>query len=66
MARANQPSPSQLLAAADAIFRAWLPLIGEIEAREQAQAFASRFHVVPRRVPVTASGNSTNGAVRSL
>lgn len=47
MTRANQPSPSLLNAAADAIYCAWLPLIGETEAREQAQAFASRFPIRP-------------------
>lgn len=41
--RANHPSPLQLMAAYDAIFRAWLPLIGEVGAREQAQAFCRRF-----------------------
>jgi len=39
------PSLSLLSAATDAIYRAWLPLIGEVEAREQAQAFASRFQI---------------------
>lgn len=47
MTRANAPSLQLLLAAIDAIYRAWLPLIGEIEAREQAQAFASRFYIRP-------------------
>jgi len=59
------PSLPLLNAATDAIFRAWLPLIGEIEAREQAQAFASRF-LVPRRVSATASGKSDNAPARSL
>jgi hypothetical protein len=43
----HQPSPSLLSAATDAIYRAWLPLIGATEAREQAQAFANRFHIRP-------------------
>lgn len=60
MTRANAPSPELVNAAAAAIYLAWLPLIGENEAREQAQAFASRFQLVPRRVPVTASGNSAD------
>jgi len=41
----TRPSLPLLTAATDAIFRAWLPLIGEIEAREQAQAFSRRFHI---------------------
>lgn len=47
MTRANQPSLPLLNAATDAIYRAWLPLIGEIEAREQARAFANRFSIRP-------------------
>lgn len=34
-----------LNAAVEAVYRAWLPYIGEAEAREQAEAFARRFHV---------------------
>jgi hypothetical protein len=46
MLTAAAPSPLQLLAATDAIYRAWLPHVGDIEAREQAQVFARRFHIL--------------------
>ena len=39
------PSPSLLHAASEAIFKAWLPRIGEIEARKEAERFARRFQV---------------------
>lgn len=47
MTRASAPSLQLLLAAMDAIYRSWLPLIGEAQAREQALAFSSRFHIRP-------------------
>jgi hypothetical protein len=55
------PSPQLVQSAAAAIYLAWLPLIGEAAAREQAQAFANRFQLVPRRVPAT-SGKPANAA----
>lgn len=57
----SAPSPQMVQSAAAAIYLAWLPLIGETEAREQAQAFAGRFQLVPRRVPVI-SGKSADAA----
>jgi hypothetical protein len=33
-------------AAAERIYAAWLPHVGETEARVQAQAFARRFHIL--------------------
>jgi hypothetical protein len=42
---AHHPSPSLLHAARDAIFKAWLPRIGEIEARKEAERFARRFEI---------------------
>ena len=39
------PSEQLVAAAADSVYRAWLPLIGELGAREQATAFARRFLV---------------------
>lgn len=41
--RSNPPSPQIVTDAAEGIYRAWLPYIGEAGAREQAQAFARRF-----------------------
>ena len=49
MARLNTntaPSPLVVTEAAKTIYRAWLPHVGEVEAREQAQAFARRFHIL--------------------
>lgn len=37
------PSPLLVAAAAESVYRAWLPMIGEIAAREQARAFARHF-----------------------
>ena len=46
--RNTAAAPSHLMvnAAAETVYRAWLPHIGETEAREQAQAFARRFHIL--------------------
>ena len=45
-----RPTPSLILSATDAIYRAWLPIIGEAQAREQAEAFARRFQIsIPDR-----------------
>lgn len=41
------PSPLLVQSAAARIYAAWLPLIGETEARDQAQAFANRFSTRP-------------------
>lgn len=43
MSALTAPTPSLILSATDAIYRAWLPIIGEAQAREQAEAFARRF-----------------------
>lgn len=39
-------SAQAINAAVEAVYRAWLPHVGDIEAREQAQAFARRFHIL--------------------
>lgn len=41
-------SAQAINAAIEAVYRAWLPYIGEAAAREQAQAFASRFQITER------------------
>jgi hypothetical protein len=41
----STPDPQLVKSAITAIYRAWLPLIGDTEAREQARAFASRFQI---------------------
>lgn len=45
MSAIAQPSPSLLSATRETIYRAWLPIIGEAQAREQAEAFARRFQI---------------------
>lgn len=43
MANTSQPSPQIVTDAAETVYRAWLPHIGDAGAREQAEAFARRF-----------------------
>jgi hypothetical protein len=43
---AAAPSSRMVLSAAERVYAAWLPHVGEVEAREQAQAFANRYHIV--------------------
>lgn len=38
--------PQMVKSAAETVYRAWLRHVGDIEAREQAQAFARRFHIL--------------------
>ena len=40
------PSHQMVSAAAETVFQAWLPHIGETEALREAAAFASRFHIL--------------------
>lgn len=47
----STPDRDMVKAAADAVYRAWLKHIGEAGAREQAQAFASRFRIDDNAVP---------------
>ena len=41
----STPDRDPVTAATEAVYRAWLPYIGDIEARAQAQAFARRFQI---------------------
>jgi hypothetical protein len=40
------PSPQMVQSAADRVYAAWLPHVGDAGAREQADAFARRFHIL--------------------
>lgn len=40
------PSQRMVNAAADEIYKRWLPHVGEVAALEEANAFARRFHIL--------------------
>lgn len=60
----STPDSEIVKSAAERVYRSWLPHVGDVEAREQANAFARRFHISidGPLCPLPASAEATHAA----